>query len=148
VNTVGGVANNVVGAVGNVAGDVVTTAGSIVNTAANDITGLLTQGGQGQTAGAGGAGAGKDSEFINPKQSGTQRNTYYGTQNQTSDKYSYNGQLPSKAASNFGVAIIAAESTLFVTSTAFLFALVSFFATLGFGVCCGVCELLSILDET
>ena len=99
VNKVGDVASDVVGAVGNVAGDVVTTAGSIVNTAA----GLLTPGSQGQAgAGAGaGAGEGTGSEFINPKQSGTQRNHYYGTQNQTVDQYSYNGQLPTKSASNF-----------------------------------------------
>jgi hypothetical protein len=95
------VASNVVGAVGNVAGDVVTTAGSIVNTAANDITGLLTQGGQAAAGTGTGTGSDQSAEFINPKQSGLQRNTYYGTQNQTSDKYSYNGQLPSKAASNF-----------------------------------------------
>lgn len=101
VNTVGGVATNVVGEVGNVAGDIVTTAGSIVNTVANDVTGLLKP--SGQAAGAGAAAGAKTgaADSINPKQSGVQRNSYFGTQNQTVDQYSYNGQLPTKSASNF-----------------------------------------------
>jgi hypothetical protein len=102
VNTVGGVATNVVGEVGNVAGDIVTTAGSIVNTAANNVTGLLKPSGQpGVSASASADPRTVGTDQSSTKQSGVQRNSYFGTQNQTVDQYSYNGQLPTKSASNY-----------------------------------------------
>ena len=77
-----------------------TGATNLLKSAGTGVSNLLTPGqggygqngtyGQGGTYGQSGYGPGNN-----------QRSTYYGTQNQYNDQYSYYGQLPSKGASNY-----------------------------------------------
>ena len=77
-----------------------TGASNLLTGAGRGISNILTPGqnggqgvgqGTGQGTGYGGAGGAGNN----------QRSTYYGTQNQYSDQYSYYGQLPSKTGSNY-----------------------------------------------
>lgn len=99
VNKVGDVATNVVGAAGNLAGTVVKTTGSVLKTAADDVTGLFKSSGNSNLQPTNTDLTIRSAE--QPKQSGTQRNTYYGTHNQIVDQYSYNGQLTSRGSGNY-----------------------------------------------
>jgi len=99
VNKVGDVATNVVGAAGNLAGTVVKTTGSVLKTAADDVTGLFKSSGNSNLQPTNADLTIRSAE--QPKQSGTQRNTYYGTHNQIVDQYSYNGQLTSRGSGNY-----------------------------------------------
>ena len=102
VNKVGNVASNVVGAAGNFAGSVVKTTGSVLKTAAGDVSGIFKPSGDSNKQGdANDNQIVRTQEQSQSKQSGTQRNSYYGTHNQIVDQYSYNGQLTSRGSANY-----------------------------------------------
>jgi hypothetical protein len=130
-NSAGGVINNAISTTGGViggtamgaeavVGETVSGAGRLVNNVIDKTSGLISGAGHGVsnllTNSQGGNNqsgynqSGNNQSGYNQsgnkqsgyKQSGNnQRSSYYGTQNQYMDEYSYNGQLPSKGASNF-----------------------------------------------
>jgi hypothetical protein len=112
-NGIGGVANNVVNTTGGIIGGTIGGAGQLVNKAIDTTSNLLTSAGTGASnlltsVGTGVSNLAKSGQSgqggydNNTQQTGNnQRSTYYGTQNQSSDQYSYYGQLPSKGGSNY-----------------------------------------------
>jgi hypothetical protein len=122
INTTGGLIGGAALGAGLLAEKAIDTTGGLISGAGTGASNLLTGAGTGASNLLTGAGRGI-SKILTPGQNGgqgygadqgrgygtgtgtgtgnNQRSTYYGTQNQYSDQYSYYGQLPAKSGSNY-----------------------------------------------